>query len=54
LQNDAAPLIINNSPFFDLLQRSKTPNTGQIIVQTAIADARGLSAAIDTTNSDKF
>jgi hypothetical protein len=32
LQNDAAPMIIGKPPFFDLLQRSKAAEAGQVIV----------------------
>jgi hypothetical protein len=32
LQNDTAPMIIDNSPFIDLLQGSKAAQTGVVIV----------------------
>lgn len=32
LQNDAAPMIIDNPPFFDFLQRSKAAEAGKVIV----------------------
>jgi hypothetical protein len=32
LQNDTAPMIIDNPPFFDLLERSKAAQAGIIIV----------------------
>jgi hypothetical protein len=32
LQNDAASLIIDNSPFFDLIQRSKAAEASKVIV----------------------
>jgi len=50
LQNDTAPMLIDNRPFFDLLQRSKTAEAGKVVVQTAIADARGLSGDFDFTH----
>jgi hypothetical protein len=50
LQNDAAPMIIGNPPLFDLLQGSKAAEAGKVIVQAAIAYARGLSGAVDITH----
>jgi len=50
LQNDAAPVIVGNPPFFDLLQGSKAAEAGKVIVQAAIAYARGLSGAADITH----
>jgi hypothetical protein len=50
LQNDSAPMIIDNAPFFDLLQRPKAAETCQVIVQAAIAYARGLIGAVDFTH----
>jgi hypothetical protein len=32
LQNDAAPMMIDDPPFFDLLQGSKAAQTGVVIV----------------------
>jgi hypothetical protein len=32
LQNDAAPMIVDNGPFFDLLQGSKAAKAGQVVV----------------------
>jgi hypothetical protein len=52
LQNDAAPMIIDNPPFFDLLQRSKAAEARQVIVQAAISYARGLIGAVDVTHWD--
>jgi hypothetical protein len=40
LQDDAAPLIIYQPPFLDLLEGSKTAEAGEVIVQAAIAYAR--------------
>src|SRR5580704_5139277 len=50
LQNEAAPSLIDKAPFFDLLQRSKAAETGQFVVQAAIAYTRGLSGAVDVTH----
>jgi hypothetical protein len=50
LQNDSAPLVIDNPPFFDLLQRSKAAEAGKVIVQAAISYARGLSRVVDITH----
>jgi hypothetical protein len=46
LQNDAAAMIIDPAPFFDLLEGSKAAETGIIIVQAAISYARGSNAAV--------
>jgi hypothetical protein len=32
LQNDTAPMIIDNPPFFDFLQGSKATEAGKVIV----------------------
>jgi hypothetical protein len=50
LQNDTAPMIIDNPPFLDLLQRSKAAETGKVIVQAATSNARGLSGAVDISH----
>ena len=50
LQNDTAPMVIDHSPFLDLLQGSKAAETSIVVVQTAIADARRLSQAVDITH----
>jgi hypothetical protein len=50
LQNDAAPMITDNLPFFDLPQGSKAAETGKAIVEAAISNARGLSSAVDITH----
>jgi hypothetical protein len=50
LQNDAAPMIIDNSPFLDLLQGSKAAEADKTIVQAAISYAWGLSGTIDITH----
>jgi hypothetical protein len=43
-------MIIDNPPFFDLLQGSKAAEAGKVIVQAAISYARGLSGAVDITH----
>jgi hypothetical protein len=50
LQNDVAPEIIDNPPFFDLFQGSKAAEAGKVVVQAAIPYARGLSGAVDNTH----
>lgn len=50
LQNIAASMIIDNTPLFNLLQGSKATETGEVIVQAAISDARRLSRAVDITH----
>jgi hypothetical protein len=42
-----APTIIDNPPFFDLLERSKAAEAGKVIVQAAISYARGLNGGVD-------
>jgi hypothetical protein len=43
-------VIIDNPPFFDLLQRSKAAEAGKVIVQAAISYAWGLNGVIDITH----
>jgi hypothetical protein len=50
LQNGVAPTIIDNSPFFDLLERSKAAEAGKVVVQAAISYARRLSGGVDFTH----
>jgi hypothetical protein len=50
MQNDTAPMIIDNPPFFDLLQGSKAAEAGKVIVQAAISYARGLRGGMDITH----
>jgi hypothetical protein len=50
LQNDVAPTIVDSPPFFDFLQGSKAAETGKVIVQATISDARGSSGAVDFTH----
>ena len=50
LQNDMAPTIVNNSPLFDLFERSKAAEAGKVIVQAAISYARGLNGGVDITH----
>jgi hypothetical protein len=45
-----APMIIDNPPFLDLVQRSKAAEAGKVIVEAAIAYARGLSEAVHITH----
>jgi hypothetical protein len=50
LQNDMAALIVDNPPFLDLFERSKTAEARKIVVQAAISYARGLGGAVDITH----
>jgi hypothetical protein len=50
LKNDTPPIVIDNSPFFDLLQRSITAKAGQVVVQATISDARRLSRGVDVSH----
>jgi hypothetical protein len=50
LQDDAAPMIIDNPPFFDFLQGAKAAEAVKLIVEAAISYARGLSGAVDITH----
>jgi hypothetical protein len=43
LQNNAAPMVIDHPPLFDLLQRSEAAETGVVIVEAAISHTRRLS-----------
>jgi hypothetical protein len=49
-QNDAASMTIDDSPFLDLVHGSKAAEAGKVVVQAAIADARGLSGAVGITH----
>jgi hypothetical protein len=40
LQNDAAPMNVDNAPFFDLLQGSIAAETRKVFVQAAISYTR--------------
>jgi hypothetical protein len=44
------PKIIDDPPFFDLLQGSKAAEAGKVVVQAAIPYARGLSGAVGITH----
>ena len=50
LQNDTASMIADHPPFLDFLQGSKAAEAGEVIAQAAIADAWGLSGAVDVTH----
>jgi hypothetical protein len=50
LQNHAAPQIVGNRPFLDLIQGSKAAKTGKVITQAAISYARRLSGSADITH----
>jgi hypothetical protein len=41
-QDDLAPMIIDDPPLLDFLERTKTADAGVVVVQAAIADTRGL------------
>jgi hypothetical protein len=53
LQNQETAMIVGNRPFFDLVQGSKTTQTGEVIAQTAISYARRLSGYVDITHGRK-
>jgi hypothetical protein len=40
-------MIVDNPPFFDLLQGSKTAQAGQVVAKTTVSHARGLRGAVD-------
>jgi hypothetical protein len=46
LQNNTAPLSVDEAPFFDFLKGSKAAKADQVIIQTAIAYARRLNGAV--------
>jgi hypothetical protein len=50
LQNNAASMVIDNPPLFDLLQRAEAAETGVVIVEAAVAHARRLSGAVGITH----
>jgi hypothetical protein len=49
-QNDAAAIIVDQAPLLDFLDRTETSETGEIIIQAAIAYARGSNAAVEVTH----
>jgi len=50
LQNDTAPMIIDDPPFLDFLERSKAAKAGELVIQAAIPYARGLGGGVDITH----
>jgi hypothetical protein len=50
LQNNTAPMVIDNPPLLDLLQRAKAAETGQVIVKAAVSHARRLNGAVGITH----
>jgi len=42
--------VIDNPPLFDLLQRAEAAETGIVIVEAAVSDARRLSGAVGITH----
>jgi hypothetical protein len=50
LQNDAAPMIIDDLPLFDLLHGSKAAEARKVIAQAAISYAWGLSGVVDISH----
>jgi hypothetical protein len=50
LQNNAASMVIDNPPLFDLFQRAEAAETGIVIVEAAVAHARRLSGAVGITH----
>jgi hypothetical protein len=50
LQNGTAPIIIDDPPFFDLVQGSKAAEASIVVVQATIADARRLSRGVGITH----
>ena len=50
LQNDAAPMIVGDPPFLDLLQGSKAAEAGEVVIQAAVSDAWGLSGDVGITH----
>jgi hypothetical protein len=50
LQDDAAPMNVNNGPFFDLIQGAKAAEAGKVIVQTAISYTWRWRGVVDITH----
>ena len=46
-QNEPATIVAGGSPLLDLIQGSKTSETGVVIVETADSHARGLHSVVD-------
>jgi hypothetical protein len=43
-------MIIGNPPLFDFIERSKAAETGKVIVEAAISNARGWNVGVDITH----
>jgi hypothetical protein len=50
IEDRRAPLIIDEAPLLDLLQGTKTAETGVVIVEAAVSYARGLSEPVHVTH----
>jgi hypothetical protein len=50
LQDDQTSIVVDDAPLLDLLDGSKTAETGKVIVQAAISNAGRLHGAGDVTH----
>jgi hypothetical protein len=50
LQNLQTPVAADDSPFLDLIQGSKTTETGIVIVEATVSYARGLNDVVGLTH----
>jgi hypothetical protein len=53
VQDDPAPMRIGNPPLLDLLQGSKAAETRIVIIEAAVAYARGSSGAVGVAHCDR-
>ena len=52
LQNDAASVPIDDTPFLYFIKGAETPETSEIIGEAAISYARRLDGIVDATHED--
>jgi hypothetical protein len=50
-QNNAAPMLVDDSPLLDLLDGPKTPDADIEVVQAAVSYAGGLGGALDLAHA---
>jgi hypothetical protein len=50
LQNGTAPMIIDDAPIFDFVERPKASNADVVVIQAAISYARRLNGLVDITH----
>jgi hypothetical protein len=49
LEDGTAPIVVNDTPLLDFLERSEAPQTDQVIVEAAISHTWRLRRAVHIT-----